>query len=267
MGILAISLLANIYLRIVILATKTEIIKVWSFSCPACLNQSESNVLPEFLHKHKTSSKTHCKKINTTTLNKMKPKQWKNKLWLHRRQRRQKCNWKQPNEETTMQTVNSTVGRFNPSVKSPKSTIVSNSILLSEKDSSNFISASVATKTTVIIPTAGYALYMYKFVSTKKSVNKFSSSQYRVASVCSISDNIIVFGKTQVDHDWTLDQTLQQLDDRSFTFNQDKCLFSVPELVTLVLRSLQSVCPQMKRTWKQSKVLEHQSTLGRCQAS
>ena len=43
--------------------------------------------------------------------------------------------------------------------------------------------------------------------------------------------DIIVFGKTQADHDRSLDVTLQQLCDSGLTLNKDKCLFSISELV------------------------------------
>ena len=48
-----------------------------------------------------------------------------------------------------------------------------------------------------------------------------------VPGVRNISDDIIVFGKTQADHDRSLDQTLQRLRDSGLTLNQDKCRFSV----------------------------------------
>ena len=46
-----------------------------------------------------------------------------------------------------------------------------------------------------------------------------------------ISDDIIVFGEIQADHDRSLDQTLQRLCDSGLTLNKEKCLFSVSELV------------------------------------
>ena len=52
-----------------------------------------------------------------------------------------------------------------------------------------------------------------------------------IPGVRNISDDIIVFGKTQAEHDHSLDQTLQRLHANGLTLNKDKCLFSVPELV------------------------------------
>ena len=64
---------------------------------------------------------------------------------------------------------------------------------------------------------------MYKFV--------LQHALQGIPGLRSISDDIIVFGKTRADHDRSLDQTLQRLCDRGLTLNKDKCLFSVPELV------------------------------------
>ena len=52
-----------------------------------------------------------------------------------------------------------------------------------------------------------------------------------IPSVRNISDDIIVFGETQADHDRSLDQTLQRLCDSGLTLNKVKCLFSVSELL------------------------------------
>ena len=50
-----------------------------------------------------------------------------------------------------------------------------------------------------------------------------------IPGVRNISDEIIVFGKIQADHDRSLVLTLQRLCDSGLTLNKDKCLFSVPE--------------------------------------
>ena len=46
-----------------------------------------------------------------------------------------------------------------------------------------------------------------------------------------ISDDIIVFGKTQEIHDEQLEITISRLAERGLTLNREKCVFSVPELV------------------------------------
>ena len=45
-----------------------------------------------------------------------------------------------------------------------------------------------------------------------------------------ISDDILVFGKDQADHDKQLALTLTRLQDKGLTLNREKCLFGVPEL-------------------------------------
>ncbi|KAK3700539.1 hypothetical protein QZH41_000759 [Actinostola sp. cb2023] len=52
-----------------------------------------------------------------------------------------------------------------------------------------------------------------------------------IVGVRNISDDIIVFGKTQEEHDRSLEQTLQRLQDSGLTLNKEKCVFSVSELV------------------------------------
>ena len=46
-----------------------------------------------------------------------------------------------------------------------------------------------------------------------------------------ISDDIIVFGKTQEIHDQQLEITISRLAERGLTLNREKCVFSVPGLV------------------------------------
>ena len=46
-----------------------------------------------------------------------------------------------------------------------------------------------------------------------------------------ISDDIILFGKTQEIHDQQLEITTSRLAERGLTLNREKCVFSVPELV------------------------------------
>ena len=46
-----------------------------------------------------------------------------------------------------------------------------------------------------------------------------------------ISDDIIVFGTDQTSHDKNLELTLSHLENKGLTLNQEKCIFSVPELV------------------------------------
>ena len=46
-----------------------------------------------------------------------------------------------------------------------------------------------------------------------------------------ISDDIIVFGKTEEIHDQQLEITISDLAERGVTLNREKCVFSVPELV------------------------------------
>ncbi|CAB4036728.1 Retrovirus-related Pol poly, partial [Paramuricea clavata] len=64
---------------------------------------------------------------------------------------------------------------------------------------------------------------MYQFVIQQVLIG--------IPGVRNISDDIIVFGTTQAEHDRSLDQTLQRLHANGLTLNKDKCLFSVPELV------------------------------------
>jgi hypothetical protein len=52
-----------------------------------------------------------------------------------------------------------------------------------------------------------------------------------ISGVRNISDDIIVFGKSQAEHDQSLHQTLQRLHAHGLTLNKEKCLFSVPELL------------------------------------
>ena len=47
----------------------------------------------------------------------------------------------------------------------------------------------------------------------------------------SISDDIIVYGHTQEEHDRNLERGLQRLDEFNLTLKQEKCIFSVPKLV------------------------------------
>jgi hypothetical protein len=49
-------------------------------------------------------------------------------------------------------------------------------------------------------------------------------------NVQNISDDIIVYGRDQREHDECLDKALARLRDRGMTLNADKCVFSVPEL-------------------------------------
>jgi hypothetical protein len=69
---------------------------------------------------------------------------------------------------------------------------------------------------------------MYQFVIQQVLIG--------IPGVRNISDDIIVFGTTQAEHDRSLDQTLQRLHANGLTLNKDKCLFSVPELVFFVLK-------------------------------
>ena len=46
--------------------------------------------------------------------------------------------------------------------------------------------------------------------------------------VTNISDNLIVFGKNQADHDVNLHGVLSRLPHRGLTLNPDKCVFNVP---------------------------------------
>ena len=64
---------------------------------------------------------------------------------------------------------------------------------------------------------------MYQFVIQQVLIG--------IPGVRNISDDIIVFGTTQAEHDRSLDQTLKRLHANGLTLNKDKCLFSVPELV------------------------------------
>ena len=48
--------------------------------------------------------------------------------------------------------------------------------------------------------------------------------------VRNISDDIIVYGKDQAEHDRNLGQVLQRIVEKGLTLNKDKCLFSVPQL-------------------------------------
>ena len=61
---------------------------------------------------------------------------------------------------------------------------------------------------------------MYQFVIQQVLIG--------IPGVRNISDDIIVFGTTQAEHDRSLDQTLQRLHANGLTLNKDKCLFSVP---------------------------------------
>ena len=53
-----------------------------------------------------------------------------------------------------------------------------------------------------------------------------------------ISDDITVFGSDQESHDKNLDRTLSGLASKGLTLNQEKCIFSVPELVFFGFRFL-----------------------------
>jgi hypothetical protein len=46
-----------------------------------------------------------------------------------------------------------------------------------------------------------------------------------------ISDDIIIFGKDQENHNQQLELTLARVAERGLTLNREKCVFSVPELV------------------------------------
>ena len=48
--------------------------------------------------------------------------------------------------------------------------------------------------------------------------------------VKNISDDLIVFGKDQMEHDRNLHQVLTRLQERQLTLNSDKCKFNVPEI-------------------------------------
>ena len=48
--------------------------------------------------------------------------------------------------------------------------------------------------------------------------------------VKNISDDLIVFGKTQQEHDVNLNGVLSRLQDRGLTLNGEKCKFNVPEI-------------------------------------
>ena len=63
-----------------------------------------------------------------------------------------------------------------------------------------------------------------------------------------ISDDIIVFGKTQEIHDQQLEITISRLAERGLTLNCEKCVFSVPELVFFGHKvSAAGICPD---EWK-----------------
>ena len=48
--------------------------------------------------------------------------------------------------------------------------------------------------------------------------------------VRNISDDIIIFGKTQAEHDVNLETTIKRLREKNLTLNREKCVFSVPEI-------------------------------------
>ena len=47
--------------------------------------------------------------------------------------------------------------------------------------------------------------------------------------VRNISDDIIVYGKNQAEHDQNLEAVLQRIKDKGLTLNKQKCLFGVSE--------------------------------------
>ena len=67
-------------------------------------------------------------------------------------------------------------------------------------------------------------------LSSASEVYQFVIQQVLIGipGVRNISDDIIVFGTTQPEHDRGLDHTLQRLHANGLTLNKDKCLFSVP---------------------------------------
>ena len=48
--------------------------------------------------------------------------------------------------------------------------------------------------------------------------------------VKNISDDLIIFGKTQQEHDVNLNGVLSRVQDRGLTLNGEKCKFNVPEI-------------------------------------
>ena len=54
--------------------------------------------------------------------------------------------------------------------------------------------------------------------------------QQSLSGMRNISDDIIVYGKDQAEHDRNLAQVLPQIVGKGLTLNKDKCLFSVPQL-------------------------------------
>ena len=68
-----------------------------------------------------------------------------------------------------------------------------------------------------------------------------------IEGVRNISDDIIVFGKTQADHDATLQAVFQKMRENNLTANPAKCLLTNHPLTFLVITSLQMASVQMIR--------------------
>lgn len=79
-------------------------------------------------------------------------------------------------------------------------------------------------------------LYRYKRlmfgISAAPEIYQHAIQQvlHGLPGVKNISDDIIIFGKDQSDHDTNLHRVLTRLQDRRLTLNSDKCKFNVPEI-------------------------------------
>jgi len=68
-----------------------------------------------------------------------------------------------------------------------------------------------------------------------------------IEGVRNISDDIIVFGKSQTDHDNALRAVLQRMRESNLTANPEKCLFKQSYIFFLAIASLQTASAQMTR--------------------
>ena len=69
-----------------------------------------------------------------------------------------------------------------------------------------------------------------------------------IPRVRNISDDIVVFGSDQGNHDRSLELTLSRLENTGLTLNREKCVFSVPELVFFGFKiSANGIAPDEKK--------------------
>lgn len=60
--------------------------------------------------------------------------------------------------------------------------------------------------------------------------NTLSTALEGLRGVCNISDDIIVFGENQLEHDKNLEAVFKRLSERNLTLNKDKCEFNKSQL-------------------------------------